>query len=194
MDQVQSELAAVASDCETLTLECGSIVLLDHGTLDRVISHWNRTGKHTSFRIGDRRWYRKVAGRFDYVVARWQQSYLYIHRAVTECPANKIVDHRNRNRLDNRSSNLRVCDIADNNHNIYVSRGKSPYKGVVTDTRCRRKPWFAQVRWFDGIKTHVWRFGGYASQEEAARQYDRMAKILYGEYALTNFPLKAASS
>lgn len=180
-------------DADKLVLKCGSVTLIDAGTLDRVVTHYNRTGKQTSFRIGDRRWYRKIQGRFDYVIARTSDDmgYLFLHRAVTECPADKIVDHANRNTLDNRLCNLRVCDVADNNHNIYVCRGKSQYKGVVTDTRCRRRPWFAQVRWFDGIRTHVWRFGGYVTQEEAARQYDKMARIFYGEFARPNFPQEA---
>jgi hypothetical protein len=45
------------------------------------------------------------------------QYQLYLHRLITNCPEDKEVDHINRNPLDNRRSNLRVCDHKTNMEN-----------------------------------------------------------------------------
>lgn len=42
---------------------------------------------------------------------------IYMHRLVTNAPDSKEVDHKNHNRLDNRSSNLRVCSHSENQLN-----------------------------------------------------------------------------
>lgn len=54
-----------------------------------------------------------------------------IHRYLTNCPDNKVVDHINRNPLDNRLENLRCVDRGENVRNSKVLRNsKSGVKGV----------------------------------------------------------------
>lgn len=54
-----------------------------------------------------------------------------IHRYLTNCPANKVVDHINRNPLDNRLENLRCVSIGDNVRNSKVLKNSiSGVKGV----------------------------------------------------------------
>lgn len=47
----------------------------------------------------------------DYVTSREKG---LLHRYISNCPKEKIVDHINRNKLDNRKSNLRICNHSDN--------------------------------------------------------------------------------
>jgi hypothetical protein len=86
------------------------------------------------------------------------------------------VDHINSNRLDNRRCNLRVCTCRENRRNARKRKDNtSGYKGVIRLAR-------------DGTYRAVLAVGGFATAEEAARVYDTMAEVVYGEYALLNFP------
>ena len=57
---------------------------------------------------------------------------IYLHRYLTKCPKNKVVDHKNGNCLDNRRKNLRICTQSQNIRNSSKTRSKtsSKYKGV----------------------------------------------------------------
>ncbi len=54
-----------------------------------------------------------------------------MHRQIMDPPKGKVVDHKNRNRLDNTRINLRVCTHAENTQNARNIQGTySRYKGV----------------------------------------------------------------
>lgn len=112
--------------------------------------------------------------------------HLYFHREVMGNPS-LFVDHHNLDGLDNRRANLRLATDSQNLGNqpkIRLSRPvTSSYKGVWWD-RSRNK-------WASGITTGQNRrrsLGRHASEEDAARAYDRAALELWGEYARLNFP------
>ncbi len=54
---------------------------------------------------------------------------LRLHRVITDCPKDKVVDHINHDPLDNRRSNIRICDVGDNNRNMSISKRNTT--GVV---------------------------------------------------------------
>ena len=86
-----------------------------------------------------------------------------------------IVDHRNRDKLDNRRENLRICTFQQNTQNR--KSGKLKYTGVFP-TRYGR--WYAMCQ-----NKYI---GTYKDEKQAAGAYDEAAKACYGEFACLNFP------
>lgn len=108
---------------------------------------------------------------------RAASKYIYLHRYLLKVDdPNVLVDHVNRNVLDNRKSNLRIATKQENAANM--DRG-SKWKGV---THSRNK-WKAQIT-VDGQCRHL---GVFESPEEAARAYDDAAQAAFGPYARGNF-------
>lgn len=91
-----------------------------------------------------------------------------------------VIDHINRNKLDNRFENLRVITSRENSYNRTKSKNSNnTYKGVKKSgnkfSACISK---------DGVKREI---GGFDTEEDAARAYDMMAEELFGEFAGKNF-------
>jgi hypothetical protein len=105
-----------------------------------------------------------------------------IHRLLTAntVPEGMVVDHINRNRLDNRRENFRICTPAQNSYNRTITEGKQ-FKGV---TKISKNNYMASVT-KDGVRREI---KNIPSEEEAAKIYDMMALELFGEYASLNFP------
>ena len=113
----------------------------------------------------------------------------------TVLPAGFLVDHINQDKLDNRRENLRLATRSDNEANKKKRRtqagGKtsSKYKGVTKmktpeGKNPRTKPWRSTLT-FD-MKQRA--LGCYATEEEAARAYDKAAFEMFGEFSYLNFP------
>ncbi len=59
------------------------------------------------------------------------QKHIYIHRLIMNPEKRLQVDHANKNKLDNRKSNLRVCTGSENSVNKFdLNKNKSGFKGV----------------------------------------------------------------
>lgn len=89
-------------------------------------------------------------------------------------PDAMVVDHRNRNKTDDRWLNLRVCTQWQNTLN--ASKGTDRLKGVTWDKA--RSKWRAQVR-IDGAKVNLGRFDCFG---RALSAYRSAAKAAHGEY------------
>lgn len=92
-----------------------------------------------------------------------------------------IVDHRDRDPLNNRLDNLRLSDAPRNAANSKARPNKkhSKYRGV---TRHAGK-WIAQAR----VNGKNKKLGRFTDEEDAARAYDKAALAAYGEHAHLNF-------
>lgn len=92
-------------------------------------------------------------------------------------PEYEMIDHKNRNRLDNRDENIRKATFSQNMANSSKKKNtKFPYKGVRKDKN----------KYYAVIKGKI--LGGFYTIEEAAQAYDKAAKEIYGEFACLNFP------
>lgn len=118
-------------------------------------------------RLSQYNWYLNESG---YAVAKVDGKTERMHRLILglEPFDGKAGDHVNRNRLDNRRSNLRVVTTTENNRNSSVRKdSKSGVRGVCWDVS--RGKWKAHI----GVGTNkLLNIGRYETKEEAvaARQ------------------------
>lgn len=107
---------------------------------------------------------------------------VYMHRQLLNPPKDKLVDHINRNPLDNRRANLRPATKSQNNMNRCGRRGtSSKYKGVSWYKA--KKCWRAMIQ---TEKKNIF-LGYFESEVEAAMVYDEAARKYHGEFAYQNF-------
>ena len=94
---------------------------------------------------------------------------------------NKLVDHKDRDRSNDKLSNLRFVTDHQNAHNMSIGkRNTSGRKGVSWSSR--RSHWVVQVCVFG---KHIYG-GSFQLLEDAAARYDEIAKDAFGKYACTN--------
>lgn len=115
-------------------------------------------------------------------------SCLQMHRLLLGQPS-ELVDHRNRNGLDNRRANLRTATPRQNAINAVApqtSKG-SGFRGV----RQRGNRFMAYIKAESYKQISV---GTFDTVEEAARAYDAAARREHGEFAVLNFPEEECSN
>ncbi|MHC4573173.1 MAG: HNH endonuclease [Planctomycetota bacterium] len=107
-----------------------------------------------------------------------------MHRQIMNPPDHMLVDHINYDGLDNRKANLRLATPTENTRHTRrtLHPGTSKYKGVSWYTREKR--WVVKIH-ADGKTRTV---GYFTDEIEAAKAYDKAAKIHHGEFAALNFP------
>ncbi len=108
---------------------------------------------------------------------------VHMHRIIMNAPANKMIDHRDRDGLNNTRQNLRFATPSQNSCNrIRSKKGTSEYRGVSFHKKDGK--WQACIC-FRGVHKHL---GTFKNEQDAARAYDQAAKIYHGEFAVLNFP------
>jgi hypothetical protein len=111
-----------------------------------------------------------------------ENPYGSLHRFLMQARRGEVVDHWDRNPLNNRRENLRVCTHQQNVWNRSADRRSgSGFKGVHFFKPTKR--WQAHIR-VNNKKIHL---GYFPTVEDAARAYDAAAIEHFGEYAKTNF-------
>lgn len=103
-----------------------------------------------------------------------ETKYIRMHRQINSTPDGMVTDHINRNKLDNRRSNLRTASKSTNGFNTELrSTNKSGHKGVYWEK------WSA--RWRAEIKVNYKKksLGRYKSMNDAIVARKR-AEFKYG--------------
>lgn len=97
-----------------------------------------------------------------------------------------LVDHKDRNPLNNQKSNLRRCTYSGNACNR-KALGASKYLGVSINRRTRKGKlinmgWCAKIK-KNGKQKHL---GVFNNEVDAAKAYNEAAKVMHGEFANLN--------
>ena len=126
--------------------------------------------------------------RLDNDNSKWP-TLVYMHREIMNFPKGLLVDHRNRDGLDNQRSNLRIATHCQNrcNANLNKAACSSQYRGVHWAKKAKR--WRAHLE-SQGKRIEL---GHFDSEIAAARAYDAAAKKYHGEFAMLNFPENSQS-
>ena len=109
-----------------------------------------------------------------------KQVLVSMHRQIIKPPENKNIDHRDGNGINNQKHNLRICCHAENTRN--QRRRGVGYKGVYRTANNKR--WLVVI----SVNGMIHRLGSFTCEKAAAKEYDKLAKLLHGEFACLNFP------
>lgn len=104
----------------------------------------------------------------------------YMHQIL--CPTDQKVDHENRNKLDNRRSNLRPTTNRQNSVNREKTKTTSRYIGVSYAKTIDE--WSVGIQ----IKGKQMRLGTFRNESDAALAYDAAVYHFDGATATRNFP------
>ena len=100
-----------------------------------------------------------------------------MHRYIMNATDDVFIDHRDRDSLDNRKFNLRVCNDSTNSMNSKLYRtNKSGHKGVCWDNHNNK--WIAYI-----MKNQKYKHLGYYDNiEDAIKIREEAEKKYFGEY------------
>lgn len=117
-------------------------------------------------------WYKNGGG---YVAG--PSGILLHHFLIGKPEPGMVVDHKNKNKLDNRRENIHFVSMSQNSQNIPKRKNtSSTYIGVCWNKRLKR--WKVTVQ-----NKHC---GYFEDEVEAAKTYDKWAIKVFGETAATN--------
>lgn len=141
----------------------GKCALVDDSDFDRCMEHkWRMTKKEE-------------------VITKICGSNIQMSRFIMFNPKGFEVDHKNGNRLDNRKGNLRICSRILNEMNKGIRKDNvTGFKGV--EISFAGKKWEAKIK----VNKNVFHIGSFDTKEDAARAYNAICKLVYGEYGWLN--------
>lgn len=116
-----------------------------------------------------------------YASAKINGKMVALHRFVMKAVRGQVIDHIDRNGLNNQKTNLRFCTRGENRRNAigWPETRKSRFKGLSIN----KGRWQVRIK----INKKTICLGTYADEVEAARAYDAGAVQFHGEFARLNF-------
>ena len=114
-----------------------------------------------------------------YIQTRIKGKMIKLHRYIMDINnSNLVVDHINRNSLDNRKSNLRICSYKENSFNKSIRVDNTSGIPGVSFHKINKK-WRAKIK-YNNLTIHL----GYFEDINEALINRRVAEeILFGEYS-----------
>jgi hypothetical protein len=114
------------------------------------------------------------------------RTFFWMHRVVLGTPNGMLTDHKDRNKLNNQRSNLRICTPSQNGMNILFHHRKgSRFKGVHVRNDRPNKYYRASI-YVNGKS--ISRTFPFTREGEilAGKAYNELAKKYFGEFACLN--------
>lgn len=112
------------------------------------------------------------------VCAQGKKDRIYLHREVMNAPDGLEVDHMNRDKIDNRLSNLRLATRGENGKNISLKiNNKSGMAGVRYDKATNK--WQVRIT----VDRKIVHIGRYKSLEDAMAARVNAELKYYGDFA-----------
>ncbi len=159
-----------------IQLTQGQVTIIDQADAELVMRHKWHAAKDSCGR------WRAFASFMD---ANRRRRRIQLSRFILNDPEGLVVDHIDRNPLNNQRDNLRLATWSQNQCNRRVQRNSSTQlKGVTFRKDIKGdRPFQASIR------VHYRRIslGFFATAKEAAEAYDVKAKELHGEFGCPNF-------
>ncbi|SHJ05747.1 HNH endonuclease [Anaerovibrio lipolyticus DSM 3074] len=111
-----------------------------------------------------------------YIYSDFLSKKIYLHRYIMDVhqdTSGKVIDHRNRNKRDNRRANLRICTHAQNLRNLSIlSNSSTGFRNIY-----RKGKKFCLMSNYNG---HVTYFGTYSTVLEALQAKIQLWRDLWG--------------
>ena len=117
-----------------------------------------------------------------YAIARVKGANVYLHRLIMGAGTDDMVDHIDGDPLNCLRSNLRYVTRSQNAANLSCTKNQTGYRGVAYFPE--RVRYQARVM----CKGATFRGPYRKNAEEAAQDFDSMARGIFGEHATYNFP------
>ncbi|WP_338627494.1 HNH endonuclease [Clostridium baratii] len=123
------------------------------------------------------KWYYAKNKDSEYIEGTYKGKKVKLHRYILNAKEKQIlIDHINRNTLDNRKSNLRLATNKENSFNKSIrSDNKSGYSGVDL----RNNKWRAKIK-YNGITIHL---GYFIDKDEAILNRQLAEQYLFKEFS-----------
>jgi hypothetical protein len=109
-----------------------------------------------------------------YAKTKRRKKWISQHRLILNSPKDKIIDHINHNKLDNRKINIRLCTQSENRRNMKLKRNE------VTGVYKQWNKYAAGI----GINGKWLYLGSFNTHDEAVLARKQAEEKYFGEFAL----------